>query len=190
MGKLDNAVGYLSGAMEMVSDHGVGWRRKFIDLSKNANLNIDYIDPTNKPSNSENKIGEDKNYQNSLKKEGKWKELKEYVSQYRRLDLRYTDISDFLIAAIVPGIAQYGTSNEIYVAEEQHKPIFFYCEEGLYNFPNWLFPLIKFNDNKPINIFQKLEDIIQKLCDLNDGKEKIGDEWVLVRKFIEENRSQ
>ena len=33
-GKLDGALGYLSGPMEFVADHGVEWRRKFIQMIK------------------------------------------------------------------------------------------------------------------------------------------------------------
>lgn len=189
MDKLNGAVGYLSGAMEFVQDHGVGWRRKFVKMVMEAGLNIDLIDPTNKPGDDEIKIGEDKQYQNQLKKECRWRELKNYVSQYRRFDLRFTDISDFVVAAINPTVPQWGTSNEIYVAEEQHKPIFFICEGGLHNFPNWLFALVKFNEkDEAINIFNNPEDVLERLIQINNGSFPMTDEWVLVRKYIEANR--
>lgn len=131
VGKLSNACAYLSGPMEFVADHGVGWRRKFIEMIEKANLNIDCIDPTNKPGDEDMKIGENKEFQIKLQSEGKFLQLQSYVKAFRRYDLRFVDISDFLVAVIDPTIPQWGTSNEIYEAERQHKPIFFIIEGGL-----------------------------------------------------------
>jgi hypothetical protein len=48
-GKLDGLWCYLSGPMEFAADDGVGWRRKFVDLCKKEKLNLNFIDPTQKP---------------------------------------------------------------------------------------------------------------------------------------------
>jgi hypothetical protein len=191
MGKLDGACTYLSGAMEFVTDHGVAWRRKFISLSQAAGLKIDYIDPTEKPGGCEIKIGENKQHQLHLKEQGRWEELQNYVQQYRRFDLRFTDLSDFLVVGISPGVPQWGTSNEVYIAETQHKPMFFICEGRLKNLPNWLFALIELEDKKSGkhgNVFNTVEDVVQELCLYNDGTIPMSDEWVLVRKHIEHQR--
>ena len=139
MGKLDKAVAYLSGAMENVPDHGVEWRRAFIQTARLAGLHIDFIDPTNKPGGQELQIGERKDYQVQLQREGRFQELKDYVHQYRHIDLRFVDLSDLMIVVVDTKIPQWGTANEIYVAEQQHKPTFVICEGGLYNLPQWLF---------------------------------------------------
>lgn len=189
MGKLDLAVGYLSGAMEYVADHGVGWRRKFIGQLHEVLPNVDLIDPTNKPGGEEMKIGENKAHQNELKEAGRFFELKQYVNRYRRYDLRFVDISDFIVVAIDPNeVPQWGTANETFLAEMQHKPTFFLCDGGAYNFPNWLFDLLEFDDEMPNNIFDSTESLIAMLKALDSGEEELSKEWVLVRKWIELNR--
>jgi nucleoside 2-deoxyribosyltransferase len=190
-GKLEGACCYLSGPMEFVADHGVEWRRKFIRLSKEAGLKIDYIDPTNKPGGQDVKIGENKEYQATLQREGKWHMLKNYVQSYRRYDLRFVDLSDFLVAVIDPTIPQWGTSNEIYVAETQHKPTFFIIEGGLAKLPRWLFGVVDL-DNEILstrcNVFDSVEAVISELVELDTGSLPMTNEWVLVRKHIERAR--
>lgn len=190
-GKLDGACCYLSGPMEYVADHGVEWRRKFIRLAQEAGLNLDFIDPTNKPGDGEMRVGEDKNYQTMLKEQGRWEDLRRYVGRYRRLDLRFVDLSDFIVAVVDPRVPQWGTSNEIYFAEMQHKPMFFICDGGLKNLPNWLFPVIDLDDplnGKRLNVFQSVEEVIEELIDYDTGIAEMSDEWVLVRKFLERQR--
>jgi nucleoside 2-deoxyribosyltransferase len=183
MEKLKGAVGYLSGGMEYAKNCGVLWRRRFVEMCHRAHLQIDFIDPTNKPGGQDMKIGECQEIQNTLQRNGEFEKLKEYVSKYRHHDLRFVDLSDFLVALIDPTIPQWGTSNEIYVAEEQHKPTFLICEGGLYNLPRWLFDVV------PLDcVFDSLESVIERLVALNEGQEELCDDWVLVRKFIEESR--
>ena len=193
MGKLDGALGYLSGAMERVSDHGVLWRQEFIKLVREAKLDIDLIDPTNKPD--ENPIGEDPTYQVSLQKSGQFKDLQEYVSDYRHKDLRYTDISDFLIVVVNPAVPQWGTSNETYLAESEHKPTFFVVEHGLRNLPRWLFDVIdKIKSDDPVNaqreanVYESIEEVVAELQLLDQGDKPLSREWVLVRKILERQR--
>jgi hypothetical protein len=192
MGVLDEAIGYLSGPMEFVKDHGVEWRRKFIRLVHEADLNIDLIDPTNKPGDS---IGENPNHQVELQKAGRFKELQDYVSDYRHLDLRYTDISDFLIVVVDPTVPQWGTSNETYVAEMQKKPTFFIVENGLYNLPRWLFDVIDriqswepSDAQKEANVFESVEEVVDELVALDRGDKPLSREWVLVRKVLRQQR--
>lgn len=187
MGKLDCALGYLSGPMDYVADGGVEWRRKFARLIYEAGLDIDLIDPTNKPGNDQ-KIGEDKIHQIKLKQEKRWKELAEYVGEYRRNDLRSVDYSDFIVVVVDPRVPQWGTSNEVYGGEAQHKPTFFVCDGGLANFPNWLFDLLDFEGDQPINFFENIEEVIEMLKKLNSGEKELSKEWVLARKHIEQNR--
>lgn len=187
-GLLDGACCYLSGPMEYVADHGVEWRRKFIKLAHEKALKIDFIDPTNKPGDGDMKIGEDKGYQTTLKEQGRWEELQEYVQSYRRLDLRFVDHSDFLVAVIDPRVPQWGTSNEIYCAEAQHKPIFFICDGGLSNLPNWLFDVIDLPGGfkqKRLNVFESVEDVIKELIGYDTGRYDMSNKWVLLRKKIE-----
>jgi hypothetical protein len=184
MGKLSKAVGYLSGAMEFVADHGIEWRRKFIRLVRESSLDIDFIDPTDKPGPDDMHIGENQQYQIQLQKMGKFNELKKYVHKYRHYDLRFVDISDFLVALIDPSIPQWGTSNEIYLSEEQHKPLFIICDGGLYNLPRWLFDVVELNQ-----VFENIEDVVEQLIMLDNGELELDEGWILVRKHIEDNRN-
>lgn len=189
MGKLEKAVCYLSGAMEFVTDHGVEWRRKMIARAKEVGLKIDFIDPTDKPGGIEVKIGENKQHQSDLKKSGDWEGLRNYVGSYRRYDLRFVDISDFIVAVIDPRVPQWGTSNEVYEAEKQHKPIFFICDGGLANMPNWLFDLVDLPcDGKRCNVFSSVEKLVEELVGYDKGIYEMDKEWVLVRKQIEMQR--
>jgi nucleoside 2-deoxyribosyltransferase len=193
MNKLKGACCYLSGPMEMAIDNGIFWRRKFIDLACSKGLDIDFIDPTNKPGKEEMKIEEDKKHQINLQKEGNYKELQKYVKKYRRFDLRFVDISDFLIAFIDPTLHMCGTYNEIFVAEQQKKPCFFICEEGLKKLPRWLFGVIDLNDpvkQTRCNVFENMEDLIEELVMLNNGIIELNQKWVLIRKHIEEIRNR
>lgn len=190
-GLLDGACCYLSGPMEFVADHGIEWRRKFIAQVQAANLKIDFIDPTDKPGGLEVKIGENKQLQANLKKNGQWKELQQYVRKYRRYDLRFVDLSDFLVVVVDPRVPQWGTSNEVYFAEMQHKPCFFICDGGLSNLPNWLFDIIDLEDsdkNQRCNVFSSVEEVVEELKRLDTGVVPLNDEWVLIRKHIERTR--
>jgi hypothetical protein len=194
-GKLDGACGYLSGPMEFVADHGVEWRRKFIKLVHDAGLKIDLIDPTDKPGGIDVKIGENKAHQEMLQKEGRWQELQDYVSSYRRYDLRFVDISDFLVVVVDPRVPQWGTANEVYVGEQQHKPMFFICDGGLAKLPRWLFDVVDLDDfngyhGKRCNVFSSVEEVVQRLVHLDNGVLPLNKKWVLIRKHIEMIRFQ
>lgn len=184
-GKLEKSTAYLSGAMEYVKDGGVFWRRKFIKLVKEANLKIDCIDPTSKPGN----INEDKITQKELQQNGCWEQLKTYVSNYRRSDLRFVDLSDFIVCFVDPTVPQWGTANEVFEAERQHKPSFFICEGGLYTLPRWLFGVIQLeNENARCNVFNSVEEVIDELIGLDKGIYPMDSEWVLIRKELENLR--
>lgn len=187
-GLLEGACCYLSGPMEFVADHGVEWRRKFIKMAHERGLKIDFIDPTDKPGDEEQKIGEDKGYQTSLKKARNWTALRDYVQDYRRLDLRFVDLSDFLVVVVDPRVPQWGTSNEVYFAEMQHKPMFFICDGGLDNLPNWLFDVIDLPDalkDRRLNVFGSVEEVVDELIGYDTGAFKMSKKWVLIRRKLE-----
>lgn len=189
-GKLDGLWCYLSGPMEFAADDGVGWRRKFVDLCKKEKLNLNFIDPTQKPGEEEKEgtISEDKNHQIKLQSQGRYVELREYVKKYRRLDLRFVDLSDFLVVVVDPNVHMCGTYNEIFVAEQQHKPCFFICEGGLKNLPRWLFDVVDLDEPKKLkrcNVFENIKQVIDELKLINYKKIPMSDKWVLVRREIE-----
>lgn len=192
-GKLDGACCYLSGPMEFASDHGIGWRRTFINLAWEKGLDVDFIDPTNKPGGEELKCGEEKGLQEKLQNEGKFLELRNYVSRYRRYDLRFVDLSDFLVAVIDPTVHMCGTYNEIFIAEQQHKPCFFICKGGLKKLPRWLFDVVDLEDPERktrCNVFESIEDVLEELVNLDSGRLPMSHKWVLIRKHLDQLKTK
>jgi hypothetical protein len=177
--------------MEFAKDHGVTWRRHFIHLVDQYRLNIDLIDPTDKPGGEDVHIGENKAHQQMLQETGQFRILQQYVHRYRRFDLRFTDNSDFLVVVVDPTIPQWGTANEVYVAETAHHPKFFICEGGLRKLPRWLFDVIDdIGEDGTANVYQSVEEVVAELVALDNGVKPMSDEWVLIRKDIEERRTR
>jgi len=191
LGKLDGACVYLSGPMEYAKDNGIEWRRKFINLACIKGLDIDFIDPTNKPGSEDIKSYEDKEMQIKLQEAGEYLKLRECVSAYRRFDLRFVDLSDFLVIFIDPTVHMCGTYNEVFIAEQQHKPCFFICKDGLKKLPRWLFDVIDLDEpGKRCNVFKTIDEVIEELMLIDSGVVSMSNKWVLIRKKIESIRFQ
>lgn len=175
MNNLKNAICYLSGPIEKAHDLGLGWRKEFIEKAKNLNLVI--IDPCNKPTSFTHEIKGEMVTVNSLRKERRWTELTDYVKRFRREDLRFVDISDFLIVYIDPDVPSFGTLDELFTAEDQKKPLFCICVGGIDKLPSWLFAVFKLNE-----IFENIDQCIAYLNEINQ-KESLQDDrrWVLCR---------
>lgn len=195
MGLLDQACCYLSGAMEYVKDNGVAWRRHIIERCWQEGLQIDFIDPTDKPCGEDIVIDENKAIQEDFQKNGRFRELQKIVKSYRHYDLRSCDNADFQITMINHTVPQWGTANEVYWNEQDQKPAFFICEGSLYKLPRWLFAVIEdIEDDDPavvlekINVYQTIEDVVNRLKLLDSGKMPLSKEWILVRKEIEKRR--
>ena len=177
MGLLSGSIIYLSGAIDNAKDDGVGWRRSMIESAKD--LGIKWIDPTNKPAKFKPEIGTEKHLINRLKEEGDFEEIVRQVKRYRREDLRFVDISDSLIAYIDPDIHLAGTYDEIYLAERQCKPRFLIIKGGKKRCPNWLFGVFKVSD-----MFDSVDECIQRLRETDNGNYPVSREWVLIRDLI------
>jgi hypothetical protein len=183
MNKLKGAICYLSGPMEDAKDMGVEWRRKIIKLFKENGVYIACIDPTNKPV--EDKFEEDVTRNKRLKEQESWDELVAYVKAFRRKDLRFVDLSDFIIALVDPKIHLCGTYNEIFEAERQKKPRFAIIDGGLKNLPSWLFAVF------PLScIFSSVEECVEHIRKLNSGELPLNDNWVLIREKLNEHLIQ
>jgi hypothetical protein len=171
--------------MECAKDHGVLWRKKFTRLIDEANLDILLTDPTDKPGEH---IGENQAYQVTLQKNGQFQELQEYVHHYRHLDLSYTDKSDFVVVVVDPEIPQWGTANELYLAEHLHKPLFVVCEGGMHTLPRWLFGVINHIEDGQTNVYRSIEEVVAELVDLDKGEKPLSSEWVLIHRELERQR--
>lgn len=178
---LDECVCYLIGGIEFMSDDGIGWRQKLIDMSWDNGVRVKFIDPCNKPVKIAGEIGPEKKKLQRLKEEGQWAEVKKIIHKIRRYDLRFVDYSDFLIVYIDPSVPTCGTWDEVFSAEDQKKPILVICKGGAVKAPVWLLDVVRTEE-----IFENLEDLVNHLVGINNGTIAMDDRWVLIRKPLHE----
>lgn len=183
MGKLDEAIVYLSGAIDRADDLGKGWRKELI--SKVSHLNMQIIDPCNKPASFVHEVTGDIRTVTVMRSNKQWEELQQFVKKFRREDLRFTDVSDFLIVYIDPDVPSYGTLDELFTAEDQKKPCLCIIKGGIEKLPTWLFGVFKLEE-----IFSTVDECIDHLNKINCGEIFMDRRWVIFRKQLrEQNKS-
>lgn len=177
MKNLDGMSVYLAGAIDRAPDDGVAWRKSIIQKSIERGLKLQWFDPCNKPKSLGNdipgEIGEEKRKVKQFKKEGQWEKAKEIVHKYRRYDLRMVDTRDFIIAKIDPDIHLCGTYQEIFLAEQQHKPILAIMDKPFCEIPDWLMDVIRKEE-----LFNGVNDCVNYLVKVNNGEISMDDRWV------------
>jgi len=173
---IDGCYVYLSGPIDDAKDKGINWRRHFSLLSKQNNLNLVLLDPTNKPEGLPSEIDEEQSYISTLREEGKWSELRKFMKKIVRYDLRMVDISDFVVAYIDKNIHMCGTYNEAIIADIEKKPILLIIEGGKKMCPSWLFGIVHYD-----YMFDNVEECVAYLCKVNNRSVIIDDKWVLMR---------
>ncbi len=181
MNKLKDAIVYLSGAIDQAKDLGRGWREEF--KAKSSRLKMRIIDPCNKPSSFVHEVKGDIRTVSKLREEKNWIELQKFVKKFRREDLRFTDVSDFLIVHIDPLVPSYGTLDELYTAEDQKKPCLCIIEGGKEKLPTWLFGVFRLEE-----IFSSIDECIDYLSKIDSGQISIEEDrrWVLFRKELQQ----
>lgn len=177
MKNLDESICYLSGPIDNAKDLGAGWRKEFI--YKSVHLNMQVIDPCNKPSSCVHEIIGETRTVSSMRKEERWAEMQSFVKQFRREDLRFTDVSDFLVVYIDPEIPSWGTPDELYTAERQSKPCLCIIKGGIKNLPTWLFGVFRLNE-----IFDSVDHCIDHLNKIDSGEIEMDRRWVMFRKQL------
>jgi len=126
--------------MEKDENNGVEWRQKIqVEL---ADLKIYWLDPTNKPTTIGFETEETKRLLFNLRQQGNYDEVKKIMKTIRCVDLRMTDISDFLIVNFDSSIPTAGTHEEISNANRQKKPILVHMMDGKQNTPLWLLAML------------------------------------------------
>jgi hypothetical protein len=179
MGKLKEAICYLSGPIDKAKDLGKGWRIEFIE--KAGHLGMKIIDPCNKPASFVHEVTGDVRTVSKMREEGKWEELQKFVKKFRREDLRFTDVSDFLVVYIDPDVPSYGTLDELFTAEDQKKPLLCIVKGGISCLPTWLFGVFRLEE-----VFSTVDECIEHLNKVDSGKINIEEDrrWVLFRKEL------
>jgi len=140
MNRLAYTRAYLCGAMDRVADAGVEWRRRL--RQKHDDLNIVWLDPTDKPIDIGVEDDESRARRREAKAHGRFDEVTREIYPIRRVDLRMVDISDWLAVNIDLDVHATGTYEEVFLANRQKKPILARVEQGKRNAPDWLFATI------------------------------------------------
>ena len=134
--------GYLCGAMDRVTDGGIGWRQDLIQSLKD--LRILWLDPTRKPIDIGVEDLENRALRQQAKRAGNFEFVRNQMKQIRPVDLRMVDICDFLVVNLDLEVHACGTYEELYWGNRMKKPILVRIEQGIEYTPDWLFGVLPF----------------------------------------------
>lgn len=177
MKNLEGAKAYLSGPIDRTSDDGIMWRKKFKQLCKKKGIPLSFLDPTDKPSGLGSEVGEEKERVRKLMKNKKWEQAQSQAKYFRHIDLRMVDNCHLFIVWIDINLHLCGTYDELFTAEDQNKPMFAIMAPGQskWEFPSWLVSI--FNEDE---VFENIEDCVEHLSLLHEGKIIFDDRWIMV----------
>ena len=134
--------GYLCGAMDRVSDGGVGWRQDLIASLKD--LKVFWLDPTRKPIDIGVEDMENRGLRQKAKRAGDFEFVRNQMKQIRPVDLRMVDICDFMVVNLDLAVHACGTYEELYWGNRMKKPILVRVEQGIEHTPDWLIGTVPF----------------------------------------------
>jgi hypothetical protein len=140
MNRLLNTRAYLAGPMEAEPDNGVGWRQRLV--AELADLGVCWLDPTDKPTDIAVESLETRQQLARDREEGNYDALARTMKLVRCVDLRLTDIADFLVVHLDAALRTCGTWEEIANANRQKKPVLVHYEQGKANVPLWLYGML------------------------------------------------
>ena len=153
---------YLAGAMDRVPDGGHGWRDNISEFL--SELGVIPMNPCKKPILYGREDEKNRSYINRLKKAGRYDEVAEFVKEFRCIDLRMVDVSDFVILNVDTAIHMCGSYEELTLANRQKKPVLIHVEQGKEECPNWIFGMIPHE-----HIFSSWVSLQNYLIDVNDN---------------------
>ena len=125
----------LSGGMDMVADHGAGWRTELKSWLWEKGVGV--FDPCVKPIDKGEEI-ESKAMRDGLIEKKDWRTLKATMKIIRQIDLRMITLADFVVVYLSSEEKTCGTWEELAVACAQKKPIIVIYKEGRKRAPHWL----------------------------------------------------
>lgn len=185
MNNLKGSRVYIAGPIQYQNDLGKSWRIKI--TKELQSIGIGVINPLDKPTDH----NEDEDFRQQLKTTEKFgriyesdpndsrlfaEELKHLLKPIVAIDLRFVDVSDFLIAYVHKDIHTAGTYAEITHALLQRKPVILFNESSIYDIPLWWFGHADYK-----LFFNSLDKAIQYIKDINDGKNVyLPKSWKLI----------
>ena len=122
--------------MDRCADNGETWRQRI--KSDLADLGIIWLDPTRKPTHLAVESAESRKRLAEAKAAGEFDFVCDQMKIIRSVDLRLTDVADFIVAHLDTEIYSCGTWEEIANANRQKKPVVIHVEQGKAATPNWL----------------------------------------------------
>lgn len=183
-GKLADSMCYLIGPIEGAKDKGISWRSDIVEQCHQNDLQITFLDPTNKITGLQKEIDTENQRLKDLREEGRYDELSKEMKPIVREDHRSVDISDFLIVYIDPEVHTCGSYFELKDALDEKKPYFIIIKNGKKKTPLWLFGIVDHN-----SIFNNVDEVVKELQLLNSGDKEMSDRWVLMRRKIKQVQS-
>jgi nucleoside 2-deoxyribosyltransferase len=173
MNLLNKTKTYLAGPMEFGSNN-LSWREEVEDFL--SGMNITVMSPFNPPFIE--KIDEGKQgFLKSVRENGDLYDLEERMKKIRRFDLGMVDKCDFMIVKLDPEVPTFGTLDELVHAEGMNKPIFLWCKGGKRKCPLYIYSLVS-----PKYMYDSLEDLLNKIKEINSGQMEIDSKrWRLLK---------
>lgn len=165
MNRLKKTRTYLVGPIQYAC--GRKWREEITDFLTQKGISV--LDPYKGQMMGD--VPEDKELHSwfkTLVNKGDFDTLSKELKKIRNRDLRFVDLSDYIIGYINPKIYTCGTWEEIFLANRQKKQIFLVVEGTKKDAPYWLFGTIphKF-------IFDSFEELKEYLTKIDSGEEPI-----------------
>jgi len=151
---------YLSGPMEFHREDCHVWRDKMTDKLIVAGFNRNnIIDPVARTP--------EKEWQDcsTARKHNCYDVLEKIAQKIIKTDLRYVDVTDFVIVHLFDGVRTCGTWDELFLARTQRKPVFVIHPGGVKNASVWLIGRVGANQ-----IFSSMDEVIDRLNAIRVGK--------------------
>ncbi len=145
---------YLIGAMDRAKDGGLGWRQTIKEFLRTKGVVV--LDPCDKPIDIGQECIEDRRVRDAMKQSGQYEELAQMVKLLRVVDLRMTDMADFVIVHLDTDIHACGTYEELFWANRLKNPVLIVCKQGKVGCPDWLFGVVP---------HQHIFDDFEQLCE-------------------------
>ncbi len=167
---------YLIGHMENIN--GEGWRDEFTKFAEQ--LGVKVYNPYHKPFIQD--IPEDEDSRREMKH---WMETEQYdlvasrMKKVRGYDLRCCDKCDWFVALIKPGVASYGSAEEITTIIREKKPLFLVIDDprGKKSCPLWLMGVMPHK-----YIYNTIEEVKEMVSAIDLGVVKMNsDRWKLFK---------
>lgn len=131
---------YIVGPIDRAEDNGIKWRKDLTPFLRSFGIVV--LDPLNKPINKALEDSRHRKLRTQLKKDENYDDFSKIMKEIRNIDLRLTDIADFIIVNLDLLIHTCGTYEEIFLSNREKKPILIHCPQGKSSIPDWLYGVL------------------------------------------------